>query len=206
MEKLKSIEEIKKEVEEAEASNNLPAEKSIDDFSVTDIKMTLDTKKSYEDQAADVVGAMATARAVQDEKVAQELSDRKADELKARASQKAKKAAAEEINAETDKQEAERKLYEAVLETFGIKKHLPKWLMHIMVMIFTPVYVVLSLFIGVPCGCVKTIIDNIDNIICRYESADQTSKPKIKVTIIILFVVIILAAAALITLACLNKI
>lgn len=205
MEELKTVAEIKAEIAAGE-NNNLPAEKSIDEISVTDIKMQLDKTKSYEEQAEDVVGAMATARAVANEQVAQELSDRKAAELKAKASAKAKQAAAGEINAETDKQEAERKLYEAVLETFGIKKHLPKWLMQIMVFIFTPIYIVLSLIIGIPCGIVKTLIDNVDNIICRYESAEEKNKPKIKATVWVLFILIILAATAFVTLKCLNKI
>ena len=201
MEELRPIEEIKKEIAE------LPAErKALGDLSVNDIEVKLDKSKSYEEQAEDVVGAMATARAVSDERVAQELSDKKAEELKAKASQKVKQAVADDIKAETEKQEATRRLYEAVLETFGIKKHLPQWLMRIMVFIFTPIYIILSLAIGIPCGCAKTLIDNVDNIICRYEDAKDTSKTKIKITIWVLLVLIILAAAALITLKCLNKI
>lgn len=203
MEQLKTIEEIKKELSE---TANPVERKALGEISVNDIEMTLDKTKSYEEQAEDVVGAMATARAVSDEKVAQELSEKKAEELKAKASQKAKQAVTDDINAETEKQEATRKLYEAVLETFGVKKHLPQWLMRTMVFIFTPIYIILSLIIGIPCGCAKTIIDNVDNIICRYESAAQTSKPKIKVTIWVLLVLLILATAAVITLKCLNKI
>lgn len=197
MEELKPITEIEK---------SLVEKKSINSVSVNDIEFSLDKSKDYEKQAEDVVGAMATARAVANEKVAEDLSAKKADELRSKASAKAKRAEAADITAETEKQEAERKLYEAVLETFGIKKHLPKWLMRTLVVIFTPIYVVLALIIGIPCGVIKTVIDNVDNIICRYESAGEASKPKIKVTIIILFVLLILAATGFVILKCLGKI
>ncbi|MGN0805251.1 MAG: hypothetical protein ACI4MS_07700 [Candidatus Coproplasma sp.] len=202
MEELKPISEIEREI----SAPKQDEKKSIANVNVNDIEFTLDKSKSYEKQAEDVVGAMATARAVSDEKVAKDLAEKKAEELRSKASAKAKQAETADINAETEKQEAERKLYEAVLETFGIRKHLPKWLMNSLVVIFTPIYIVLSLIIGVPCGIVKTVIDNVDNIICRYESADEKSKPKIKVTIWILLVLIILAAVGLIVLKCLGKI
>ena len=40
--------------------------RSITDISAQDIKVALDKNKSFEEQAEDVVGAMATAKAVQD--------------------------------------------------------------------------------------------------------------------------------------------
>lgn len=169
------IKELEKEIEERKAAAQIVEQetKSITDISVEDIKFKIDNSKSMEEQAEDIVGAMATAKAVQDEDTAQSLAEKKAEELKAKASAKEKKAQAAEFTAETQRQEAERSLYEAVLETFGIFKHLPKWLMKTLVLIFSPIYVALNLIIGVPCGIVKTLIINVDGIICRYEKADE---------------------------------
>lgn len=204
MEELKPIEEIEKEIN---ADPQLPAEKkAIGELSVNDIEFTLDKSQSYEKQAEDVVGAMATARAVSDEKVAQDLTEKKAEELRAKASTKAKQAATDDIKAETEKQKAERERYEAVLQTFGNNKHLPQWLLVLLVVIFSPIYIVLSLVIGVPCGAVKVLIDNIDNIICRYEDADAKSKPKIKVTIWILLGLVILAVVGFVILKGIGRI
>jgi hypothetical protein len=75
-----------------------------------------------------------------------------------------------------------------------------------MVFIFSPVYVVLTVIIGVPCGVVKVLIDNIDNILVRYESAEETNKPKIKVTVWIVLVGLILGITALVLLKCFDKI
>jgi hypothetical protein len=170
--------------------------KSITDLSATDIKLHLDTTKTMEEQAEDVVSAMATARAVSNEDTAKELTEKKAEELKARASAKEKKAETENLIAQTEQQKAERDRYEAVLETFGIYKHLPSWLMKVLVFIFSPIYVFFNLVIGLPCGLVKILIINIDGIFTRYDDADDRRKPKIRLTVWILLSLIVLALTA----------
>lgn len=183
----KDLNTIEAEIQARKQAENLPT-KSIAQVGVDDIQLTLDKTRSMEEQAADIVGAMATARAVQDEGTAQELADQKAAELKAKAKAKVKQAETDETKATTDKEEAQRQRYEAVLQTFGIKTHLPKLLLKIMLLIFSPIYIVLNLVIGIPCGFVKVIIDNIDNILVRYENADEKNKPKIKFTVLFLLI------------------
>lgn len=189
-------------VEKVEEKHELQIEetKSLNEVNVGDIQFKLNTNKSYEEQAEDVVGAMATASAVKDEETAKDIAGKKAEELKAKASKKLKQAQAEELGAEADKQEAERKKNEAVLLTFGITKHLPDWLLKIMVVIFSPIFVLLTIIIGVPCGIVKVLIDNIDNILVRYEKADATNKPKIKVTVWIVLMGLLVCIVAFVVL------
>ena len=105
----KDLEAIEQEIQSRNQAENLPAtttQKSIAQVGVDDIQLTLDKTRSLEEQASDVVGAMATARAVQDEDTAQSLADKKAAELKARAKAKVKQAEADETKATTDKEEA----------------------------------------------------------------------------------------------------
>ena len=165
-----------------------PIEKSITELSAKDITYKVDTEKSFEQQAEDIVGAMATAKAVSDKTTAEDIAEKKSQELKTKAETKLKDAQTQDIKATTEMQEAKRQKYEAVLETFGIKKHLPDYLLQIMVWLFTPIYIVLAIIIGIPCGVIKVLIDNIDNILVRYEKAETTNKPKIKVTIWILLI------------------
>lgn len=218
-EPLKSIEEIKRIAEmEAQAKNNEEAvadetnavvatpteQKSISTVSVDDIKVKIDNNQSVAKQAEDVVDLMATAKAVQDEDTADALTKSKADELLAKAKKKRLSAETAVLEAETDKQKARRALYEAVLEDFGIKTHLPSWLMVILVILFTPLYIAKSLLIGVPLGFVKTVIDNLDNVVCRYERVGDTVKPKVKVIVWIIFALLVATAVALIVLKCLK--
>lgn len=217
-EPLKSLDEIKRLAEQEEQAKNTetvgedtqamvvaPAEKkAISQVSVDDIKVRVDNNKSVAEQAEDVIDLMATAKAVQDEETADELTKSKAEELLAKAKKKRLSAQTQVLEAETDKQKARRALYEAVLEDFGIKTHLPSWLMVILVILFTPLYIAKSLIIGVPLGFVKTVIDNLDNVVCRYERVGDTVKPKVKVIVWILFVLLVATAIALIVLKCLN--
>lgn len=206
-EQLKSIEEIRELVKsENNALQSTPHEetKALGEVDVNDIRFKLDTTKSFEQQAEDVVGAMAIAKAVSDESTAKDLAVKKAEELKTKASQKLKKAKTDDIIAETEWQEAKRSKNEAVLQTFGINKHLPEWLLRIMVVLFSPIYILFTILIGVPCGIVKVIIDNIDNILVRYEKANETNRPKIKIAVWVILVLCVLATATFILLKCLN--
>lgn len=201
------LEKIQSEIENKKlelAIQDEEKKKSIDKISVSDIKIKLDDKKSIESQAEDVVGAMVTASAINDNKVKEALTNKKAEELVNRAEEKASKAKTQSINAETELQKAERDLYEAVLNTFGIYKHLPRGLMKTLVWIFSPLFVVISLIIGIPCGFVKIIIDNLDGIICRYDKTGDGVKPKIKVVFWIILALLVVGAICLTVLACLH--
>lgn len=201
------LEKIQSEIENRKLELALQEEdkkKSIDKISVSDIKIKLDDSKSIESQAEDVVGAMVTASAINDDKIKTALTDKKAEELVNRAEEKASRAKTQSINAETELQKAERDLYEAVLNTFGIYKHLPRGLMKILVWIFSPLFVVISLLIGIPCGFVKIIIDNLDGIICRYDKTGDGVKPKIKIVFWIILGLLVVGAICLTVLACLH--
>lgn len=203
------LDKIKSEIENKKlelALQEQERKKSIDTISVSDIKIRLDDTKTIESQAEDVVSAMVTASAINDDSVKSSLTNKKAEELVNKASQKATEAKEKAVQAETDLQKAERDLYEAVLNTFGIYKHLPRGLMKTLVWIFSPLYVLISLLIGIPCGFVKIIIDNLDGIICRYDKTGDIVKPKIKVIFWILLALIVVGTICLTVLACLNVI
>lgn len=202
------ISEIKDEMEKqkkAEIATISDREtKSIAEIGLNDIRLKLDTDKSYTEQAEDVVGMMATAKAISDENTQEQLAQHKKEELVDKATAKVKKAKEEVVKAETEVQKAEKEAYEGILETFGFFKHLPHWLTKIIVGALTPFFILIGFIIGIPCGFVKILIDNIDGIICRYQRAEDTSKPKIKITVIILFVFAVLVSICLTILKCLH--
>ena len=181
-------------------------EKSLTDVKLEDIRFKLDTGKSLQDQAEDVAGALSIAGALRKEETSKQLIDSKSAELVDKAKSKAAEAKSKAIDAETEVQKAEQNLYEAVLQTFGIFKHLPRWLMKIVTIIFSPVYLVFCFIIGTPCALVKIIIENLDGIICRYEKVGNTTKPKIRVIFWIILALIVVTAICLTVLKCLNKI
>lgn len=195
-----------KETTSLVTTNSTFQERSLSEVNFNDVKFKLDTSKDFQEQVEDVLGGVVTASAVQDQNVQETLKKEKKEELVHKAHEKANKAKEQAINAETDVQKAERDLYESVLNTFGIFKHLPRYLMKILVWILSPLYVFLTLLIGLPCGFVKVLIDNLDGIICRYEDTKEGTKPKIKVIFWILFAALVIGAICLTILKCLNKI
>lgn len=202
-EELKKIQERKVSQAVALSHQN---EKALTDVKLEDIKFKLDTQKSLQEQAEDVAGALSIAGALRSEETSNELIKNKSEELVNKSKAKASEAQKKAIEAETDVQKAERALYEAVLNTFGIYKHLPRWLMKVMVFILSPLYTIIGLVIGIPCGFVKILIDNLDGIICRYEDTSNGTKPKLKTIFWVLLGLLVVGIICLTVLKCLNKI
>ena len=198
-----NFDELEKEQEQKQETAIQAAnttEKSIADVTLKDVHFKLNTDKTYEEQAEDVVGAMATAKAVEDKGTVDALASAKQSELIDKHYTKVKQAKKQSIEAETEIQKAEWDTYKVLFDTFNINSHLPKWLQKIVVSILTPFYLVFVLAIKVPCGFVRMLIDGIDGIICRYERADERTRPRIKVTVWIIFALIVASAVVLGTL------
>ena len=196
----------KMEQEQAEAKEKAiqvadTTDKPIADVSLKDVKFKLNTNQSYEEQAKDVVNAMATAKAVEDETTVQALAKGKQDELIGEQQAKITKTKRDLKDSETELQKAEFDSNKTLFDTFNIVSHLPKWLQMIVVPLLTPFYLIGVLVIKVPCGFVRMLIDGIDGIICRYEKADERTRPRIKVAVWVIFG---LATAGAITLGVLG--
>lgn len=196
----------KLEQEQAEAKEKAiqvadTTDKPIADVSLKDVKFKLNTNQTYEEQAKDVVNAMATAKAVEDEATVQALAKGKQDELIGEQQAKITKTKKDLKDSETELQKSEFDSNKTLFDTFNIVSHLPKWLQMIVVPLLTPFYLIGVLVIKVPCGFVRMLIDGVDGIICRYEKADERTRPRIKVTVWIIFG---LAVAGAITLGVLG--
>lgn len=202
MVELTDFDELKKEQEEKQEQEKAVAlpdmtDKSIAEVSLSDIHFKLNTTQSYEEQAKDVVNAMATAKAVENEATVTALAKGKQDELIGEQQAKIKKTQRDLKDSETELQKAEFDSNKTLFDTFNIVSHLPKWLQMIVVPILTPFYLIGVLVIKVPCGFVRMLIDGIDGIICRYEKADERTRPRIKVTVWIIFGMLVAGAIAL---------
>lgn len=191
------LEEKQEQTQEKAVQVANTTEKSIADVTLKDVHFKLNTDKTYEEQAEDVVGAMATAKAVEDKGTVDALASAKQSELIDKQYTKVKQAKKQSIEAETEIQKAEWDTYKVLFDTFNINSHLPKWLQKIVVSILTPFYLVFVLAIKVPCGFVRMLIDGIDGIICRYEKADERTRPRIKVTVWIIFGLVVAASITL---------
>lgn len=174
------------------------------DYKLDNIVAEIDSKKSFTEQVEDFVDVNATMAAARDEGTQDILTQQKKEQLIGKASAKVKETQREVIKAETEIQKAERETYEGILETFGFFRHLPRWLLKAIVVALTPFYFLIGLLIGIPCGFIKILIDNIDGIICKYEKTEEKTKPRIKVVIWVLLALVALGAICLTILGCLH--
>lgn len=205
-EELKELSDAQKIIEEKEKALTTFEEKSLNEINFSDVKFKIDTNKDFDTQVETVLNGVVTASAVQDKDVQEKLKNARAEELLDKGRKKASEAHRQAVEAETEVQKAERDLYEAVLNTFGIYKHLPRFLMKILVFILSPIYIVLTLLIGIPCGLVKFVIDNLDGIVCNYNQTGDGVKPKIKTIFWIILGIIVLGAICLTILKLTGKI
>lgn len=168
---------VQRETEDRELTDPVP----IDKVGLSNIMLKIDTEKSYEEQAQDVLGAMTVAEAVRNEETKRALVEKKSEELKASADVKVKKAQEAVTEAETNIQKASRELNEGILLEYEIKKHLPPRLMKIVMFFLSISYIFNTIFIRIPMSMPRTFIDTLDGIFVRYEKVDESIKPRIKV-------------------------
>lgn len=198
MVEMTNFDELEKEQkqEKAVAVSDM-SEKSMADVSLKDVHFKLNTEQTYEQQAKDVVNAKAIADAVQDDDFIGVLAKGKQNELIGEQQAKITKTKKDLKDSETELQRAEYDSNKTLFDTFNIVSHLPKWLQYIVVPLLTPFFLIGVLVIKVPCGFVRMLIDGIDGIICRYEKADERTRPRIKVTVWIILGITIATAITL---------
>lgn len=185
-----------------QAVENTP--KSITDINLSDVKVKIDTSKSAGEQTEEVIDFVATVTAAQDKDTTEKIAQAKKEEIVHKAEVKAKEASVKATEADTEVQKAKREKFELLYETFGVTKHIPDWLLKILMCIFAPFYILFVIVIGIPTGFVRFLIDCIDGILIRYDSTEEKRRPKIKVTVWVILSLIIVAAVCLTTLACLH--
>lgn len=180
--------------------------KSIGEITANDIHVALDHTKSLEEQAHDFVFTKATVAAISDQDTQNTLAHAEKNVLIGEANKKLKSAEKKVLEAETEIQKAQAESFEGILNTFGFFQHYPRWMTKIIVMILTPFLMVIGFVVGIPCGFIKILMENIESIVCRYEKANDSVRPKIKITVWILLVALGLAAVCVTALKCFNMI
>lgn len=178
--------------------------KAITDINLSDVKVKIDTTKSAGEQTKEVIDFAATVSAAQDQDTLKKISDAKKAEIVREAEVKAKEASVKSTHADTEVQKAKREKFEILFETFGVTKHIPDWLLKVLMCIFAPFYILFVIIIGIPTGFIRFLIDCTDGILIRYDNTEEKRRPKIKVTVWVILSLMIVAAICLTTLACMH--
>lgn len=174
------------------------------DYKLENIEAVVDNSKSFSEQVEEYVDVSSTMAAAKDEETQTILTQQKKEQLIGKATVKVKEVQKEAIEAETDIQKAKREKYQLLFDTFGVSDHIPDWLLKVLMVIFAPFYIFYVVVIGIPSGFVRYAIDCFDGILVRYDKADNSHKPKVKVAVWVLLALIVVGVICLITLKCLH--
>lgn len=161
------------------------------------MSVRFDEKQSASEQIAEAAEIAATFEAVKDEEVQKKMATAKGEQLVENVKAKAADSRADRVKAETEEQKAKREQNEAMLGIFNADKHYPEWFRKIVIIMFTPFYLILLFAIGVPTGILRFTLDCIDGILVRYESVDEKRRPKVRVTFWVLLLSALIIAIVL---------
>jgi hypothetical protein len=140
------------------------------------IDFQIDATKSYSEQAKDLVGVKATERAIADEDLAKNVTDRKKAEIINHADASLKKEEAENKKAETILQEANYGVYKGVANYAGIKKPLPQKMQKILFTMLSAFQLIVLIAIGFPISIINISLDSVDSVINKMRTVTLSAR------------------------------
>ncbi|MBQ0099677.1 MAG: hypothetical protein KBS91_03935 [Firmicutes bacterium] len=166
--------EVKSLIEEEK--NKVQASTSELKIEPPSIKYEIDKNKSYGEQAKDLVDVLATQKAVQDEELVNDITDKKKEELKESATANLKSEQANNEKAEQTLSQARYGTYEGVATYAGIKKALPQKMQNILFFILSIFQTFVLILFGVPTSIITIIIDCFDGIVAKLSSVAKSAR------------------------------
>lgn len=140
------------------------------------LEITLDKTKSFEDQAQDVATIVSTKKALEDEKLIDELSDFKKEELSEAAKANLKKSQAKSKDAEKELQKSIFGVYDGLASYIGLQRDLPKAMLKVLMFFIQPILGLVLLVIGLVVGIVNIILDGINSVVDKFEKLAGLTK------------------------------
>lgn len=147
---------------------------------VPTLNFELDKTKSFNDQAKDIVGAMATAKAIEDEKLVKDVTAAKKDELTSKAEADAKTEKAKNKDAEKKLQESTFGIYEGVASYIGLKRALPEKMLKLLMAFIQPMLGLFIFAIGLPIGIIAIMMDGINVLAEKFAQISENAKRIVK--------------------------
>lgn len=151
--------------------------------------ITFDSSKPINEQVKQFVDCLATEKALQDEALKQQITDKKEQELINNAEANLKKEQAENKKAEVEIQQAEFGAFEGVAKYAGISHHLPRKMQQIVFSILCIFQGIFLILFGIPVSIVKILIQQIDSIVTTLASVAKS----VRRTVLSMFVISLIA-------------
>lgn len=168
------IKELDKIIEQK--ATEIVEKKPFDTTQGRPVDITQYTAGEFATKAKDFVGVVATQKAVQDEQLVEDITEKKKEELKENATASLKKEQAESKTAETLLQRANYGVYEGVATYAGIKKPLPQRMQKALFGVLCFLQTIFLITFGVPTSVITIIADCIDVIIKKLSSITKSAR------------------------------
>lgn len=168
------IEELDKIIEQK--ATEIVDKKEFDASAGTPVDIEQYAASSFAEKAKDFVGVVATQKAVQDEQLVEDITEKKKEELKENATASLKKEQAESKSAETLLQRSLYGVYEGVATYAGIKKPLPQKMQKALFTILATLQTVALIFFGVPTSLITITADCVDVIVKKLSSISKSAR------------------------------
>ena len=165
---------------------------SIIDTEVPKLKVELDKDKTYTEQAKDLVGVMATQKAIEDEDLVKDITEAKKEELRTGADANLKEEQAKAKTAEKTLQETNYGVYEGVATYAGVKKPLPKGMQRVLFSILSFFQIVVLILVGTPTSIINILADCVDSIFKKLSSIAKSAR-------VLVVSLLVIGAVALVT-------
>jgi Fe2+ transport system protein B len=136
----------------------------------------IDKSKPLNTQAKEYVNFVATEKAVQDQQLVNELTDKKKQELKSNAEANLKKEQAENKKADVEIQKANFDSYEGVATYAGIQKPLPNKMQKILFTTLSFFQMILLLIISIPTSIINILADSINSIVEKLSNIAKSAR------------------------------
>lgn len=135
-----------------------------------------DTTKSLNEQAKDYVSFVATEKAVEDNNLVDEITDKRKQELKLNADKSLKNEKAESKKADVEIQKADFENYQGVATYAGIKKPLPNKMQKCLFTTLAFFQMLLLIVISIPTSIINILADSIDSIVSKLSSIAKSAR------------------------------
>lgn len=158
-------------VQKVDPSKEVPAT-----FEAPKLNPQIDRNKSLTEQAKDIVGVMATQKAIEDEGLVDDVTGLKKEELKAGATASLKKEQASSKQAEVELQKSNYGVYEGVATYAGIKRPLPRVMQNVLFTLLAIVQIIILIVVGIPTSIINIVADCIDSIVLKLSNIAKSAR------------------------------
>ena len=153
-------------------------------------KSTTDPNKALKEQVKEYIDAMATQKALSNTALADEITEKKTQELSLSADTQLKMEQAQSKKADVAMQEAQFGIFEGVAKYAGISHPLPVKVQQIVFGFLSVFQAILFILLGTPASFINIVIEEVDSVFSKLNSVAKAVRRIVVSSIIVIIITI----------------